>query len=410
VSNLFSDAGLPHTLLPDAELVEALQLIRSENIGAVTFHALVARFSSPKRALASLPEFLATRKTKRPISLAGRDVAEKELEAAGKFGAVPVLYGSPLYPARLAQLNDAPPILFALGCTELLEAPRMLAMVGARNASAQGFAFARQLARDAVAAGILPISGLARGIDAAAHQGALEAEAGATIGVIAGGINTIYPTENAKLYERMRHEGLILSEQPFGMEPQARAFPARNRIIAGLAQATLVVEAALRSGSLITAEYAADAGREVFAVPGNPLDPRVHGTNKLLKQGAHLTEGMEDILAHWPQSLMQTSPRTNLERVEPVARHAPAPTEAIQPLTPEAGIVLSTTESSITPSTTESLGAHIRAKLSHSMVLVDELAAQCNVPPGLLQAVLIELELDGTILRGPGNRVALRAA
>ena len=396
MSDLFG-SSLPHAILQPEDMLDALRLIRSEQVGAITFHKLLRRYGSPARALELWPEEAVRRSGKRSFILCSAEAAQKELEKAAAYGATPILYGTPEYPARLAQLVDAPPILFVLGNAELLQTPRMLAVVGARNASAHGYSFARQIARDGAQAGYGIVSGLARGIDAGAHSGALEVS-GPTIGVIAGGIDTRYPPENAALYDRMMKEGAIVTEQPFGMAPQARSFPARNRIIAGLAQATLVVEGALRSGSLITAECAAEAGREVFAVPGSPLDPRAQGTNQLLKQGAHLTESFADIVAHWPQGQIEIfHPRTNLHR------SAQAPESGFSESLPDAP------EAPPAPANAaENLASRIRAKLGPSMVLVDELAAQCNVAPGALQAILVELELDGTLLRGPGNRVALR--
>ncbi len=380
---------IPYPSIPSGQLVEALQLLRGDGIGAVTFFKLLERFGSPIKALEGLPNL----PKKRPLIAATREAVEKELEAAARYGAQPVLYGADAYPVILAHIHDPPPVLFALGRLELLARSALLAVVGSRNASANGCAIARNFSREAGARGLTIVSGLARGIDAAAHWGAIES---GTIGVIAGGIDTRYPPENAKLYDAMAKDGLILSEQPFGMAPQARSFPARNRIISGLSQSTLIVEASLRSGSLITARCALEQGRELFAIPGSPMDPRSQGANALLKDGAHLTESVEDILTQWPRHF----PRKPAQLPFGGLREAPQdPFESA----PQA------MEDASEPASGD-LRARVLAKLGTTFVLVDELAAQCNVPPGALQAVLVELELAGSILRGAGGRVGLRPA
>ncbi len=384
---------LPYPAISPDQLIEALQLLRGEGIGPVTFFRLLQRFGTPRSALDALPDL----PKRKPLVAASRAAVEAELEKAQAYGAVPVMYGTEHYPPLLAQIYDPPPVLFALGRIELLARAAKLAMVGARNASANGSALARRMAAEAGARGLCVISGLARGIDAGAHWGALPH---GTIGVIAGGIDTRYPPENAKLYDAMAKDGLILSEQAFGMAPQARSFPARNRIISGISQATLVVEASLRSGSLITARCALEQGRELFAIPGSPLDPRSQGANSLLKDGAHFTESVEDILQQWP-------------RHAPRLRHA-LPFGGMREETPEPfedNIETAEAESENPgPSHAHDPRARVLALLGTTMVSVDELAAQCNVPPGSLQALLVELELAGSILRGPGNRVGLRPA
>ena len=216
-----------------------------------------------------------------------------ELTALHRLGARLVCWGEPTYPSALAQIEDAPPILTVLGRPDLLDRP-MVAVVGARNASANGRRLARELAAGLGQGGLVVVSGLARGIDAAAHLGALET---GTVAVVAGGVDIVYPEENRGLYDALRRQGAIVAELPLGSEPQARHFPRRNRIISGMALGVLVVEAAARSGSLITARYALEQGREVFAVPGSPLDPRCRGANDLLRRGAVLTETAEDVLS-----------------------------------------------------------------------------------------------------------------
>lgn len=384
---------LPYPVIPPDQLVEAMQLLRGEGIGAITFFRLLQRFGTPARALVALPDL----PKRKPLLAASRMAVEAEMEKAKNYGALPVLYGSEHYPALLAQIYDPPPILFALGRLELLNRAAKLAMVGSRNASANGTALGRRMAKEAGERGLCIVSGLARGIDAAAHWGAL---ATGTIGVIAGGIDTRYPPENMKLYDAMAETGLILSEQPFGMAPQARSFPARNRIIAGLSQATLVVEASLRSGSLITARCALEQGRELFAIPGSPLDPRSQGANSLLKDGAHFTESVEDILNQWPAH----APRRPTEL--PFAGMREPEIEAFE----EAPQILETTDETTGTAPAQDMRARVLALLGVSTVSVDELAMQCNVPPGPLQALLVELELAGEVLRGPGGRIGLRPA
>lgn len=384
---------LPYPAIPPDQLIEAMQLLRGEGIGAVTFFRLLQRFGTPVKALEALPDL----PKRRPLVAAAREAVEAELSKATTFGAVPVVYGAAHYPSLLAQIYDPPPVLFALGRIELLGRTAMLAMVGSRNASANGSALARRMAADAGTRGLTVVSGLARGIDAAAHWGAL---AHGTVGVIAGGIDTRYPPENAKLYDAMAKDGLILSEQAFGMAPQARSFPARNRIISGLSQSTLVVEASLRSGSLITARCALDQGRELFAIPGSPIDPRSQGTNSLLKDGAHLTESVDDILNQWPAH----APRRPSEL--PFAGMREAETETFELTSQVTKIETEISDSGHAQDTR----SRVLALLGVSMVSVDELATQCNVPPGPLQALLVELELAGEVLRGPGGRVGLRPA
>ncbi len=254
----------------------------------MTFFALLRRFGSAEAAIEALPRL------SRPVTPVGRREAEAELAAIERLGGRLLCWGEPLYPALLAAVEDAPPVLTVFGRPELLPRLRpIVAVVGARNASANGRRLARELAAGLGEAGIIVASGMARGIDAAAHLGALDS---GTVAVLAGGADIVYPEENRGLYEAMRTRGAILAELPLRAEPQARHFPRRNRIISGLALGIVVVEAAAKSGSLITARYALEQGREVFAVPGSPLDPRCRGCNDLLRNGATLTETADDVI------------------------------------------------------------------------------------------------------------------
>jgi DNA processing protein len=253
---------------------------------------MIRRFGSARAALAALPRLARKSASGRIVAAPGEAEIAAETAALSRIGARLLCWGEPAYPAALAAIEDAPPVLTLLGRAELLSRP-MVAVVGARNASANGCRLARELARGLGEAGLVIVSGLARGIDAAAHLGALDS---GSIAAVAGGVDIVYPEENRDLHRALAEKGALLSELPLGSEPQARHFPRRNRIISGLALGVVVVEAAARSGSLITARFALEQGREVFAVPGSPLDPRCRGTNDLLRNGAVLTETVEDVL------------------------------------------------------------------------------------------------------------------
>jgi len=358
-------SAAPRTLNP-SEKLDWLRLIRSENVGPVTFYQLLARFGSAAAALDALPDIARRGGRRNPLAVCTKAAAEREMAAVARAGARLVAWGEPDYPAALAAVDDAPPLLSLRGESAFLQRPA-LAVVGARNASANGRRFARVVA-----------SGLARGIDAAAHQGALPT---GTIAVLAGGIDTVYPEENRELQAAIAERGALIAEMPVGTEPQARHFPRRNRIISGLSRGVLVVEAALRSGSLITARFALEQGREVFAVPGSPLDPRCRGGNDLIRRGATLTESADDILAQLAGQFA----------VSPAVR---APAEA----TPTAS----------TGELTEAM-SHVLERLSPAPVPIDELIRQCQIPPAIVTSVLLELELAGRLERQPGQRVALLA-
>jgi len=278
-------------VLTEAERLDWLRLMRTERVGPITFFQLLRRFGSAAAALEALPG-LAQRGGRKTIRICSAATAQAELERLATIGARVLGRFEPGYPETLAALDEAPPLLTVRGRADLLSG-RIVAIVGARNASANGVRLARQLAADLGNAGLIVVSGLARGVDAAAHRGAL---ASGTIGVMAGGIDVVYPAENTGLYDEIVAGGLVVSEMPPGLEPQARHFPQRNRIVSGLATGVIVVEAAMKSGSLITARLALNQGREVFAVPGSPLDPRARGSNDLLRNGATLTETAEDVL------------------------------------------------------------------------------------------------------------------
>lgn len=351
-----------------------LRLLRSANVGPVTYAQLTARFGSAEAALEALP-MLAARGGGKAPQIADAGAVRREIAAVERLGARYCFLDDPGYPPLLAELENAPPALIVRGDAGLLTRP-CVAMVGARNASAAACRFARQLAIGLVERGAVVVSGLARGIDTAAHQGAL---AGGTIGVIASGIDIVFPPENAELQARVAAQGLLVTEQPPGTDPLARFFPARNRIIAGLSLGTVVVEAAPRSGSLITARLAAEAGRDVMAVPGSPLDPRAQGCNLLIREGAILVQSADDI---W-EAVRPLDPRAVRA---PAGRFGPAPAE----------------------DASEADRRRVTGLLGPVPVGVDELIRQSACPPAVVQMVLLELELAGRLERHAGARVSLR--
>ncbi|MFA5963573.1 MAG: DNA-processing protein DprA [Sphingomonas sp.] len=358
--------------MADDVAIARLRLIRTPQIGPVTYAQLIARFGDAARAIEALPELAARGGGRAPV-VAQRAIAERELASVARLGARHLFLGDSDYPDLLAQLDDAPAAMIVRGDCALMKRP-MVAMVGARNASAAACRFARQLAAELARERVSVVSGLARGIDTAAHVGSID---GGTIAVIAGGIDVAYPPENAELQERIAQGGLLIAEQPPGIEPRARHFPHRNRIIAGLALGTVVVEAAPRSGSLITARLAAEAGREVMAVPGSPLDPRAQGCNGLIRDGATLVQNAADIL--------ETIRPIDARMVRaPGARFDGAPREDIDDAARRVVIDL--------------LGA--------APVAVDEVIRQSNLAPAIVQTVLLELELAGRIERHAGGRVS----
>ncbi len=284
-------AGAPIRRLNEEQKLNWLRLLRSENVGPVTFRALINQFGSAEAALAALPD-LSERGGGRRIGICSRRQAEAELRTAGRLNATLVALGEDGYPPWLNVIEAPPPLIYIKGRKELLERPAV-AIVGARNSSAAGQKFARQLAAALGQHKVLIVSGLARGIDTAAHRAGLEQ---GTAAVLAGGIDICYPPENAELQRLIGETGLLVSERPPGLQPRGKDFPRRNRIIAGMSAAVAVIEGSLRSGSLITARFAAEQGREVFAAPGNPLDPRAAGTNRLLKDGANIVTCVDDIV------------------------------------------------------------------------------------------------------------------
>lgn len=364
-----------------SERLARIRLARSGGIGPVTYRQLMSRFQAAAAALAAIPE-LARRAGGRAPRLTSKAEAETEIDLANKLGASLITLGEAAYPAALAAIEDAPPVLTLLGRGELLTRP-CVAIVGARNASAGACRIAQDLARELGPAGFSVASGFARGVDAAAHAGSLAA---GTIAVFAGGADVIYPPEHAALHRSIAADGLIVSELPLGTEPHARHFPRRNRLISGLSAGVVVVEAALRSGSLTTARFALEQGREVMAVPGSPLDPRCRGSNHLLREGASLVETIDDILTALGGSIA-------------VARPAPAPEDPPSPAP------------AMAPTAALSAGFEpndrVAERLGPTPVAVDELVRQCQMSPPVVRAALLDIELAGRLERHPGDRVSL---
>ena len=354
-----------------AERLAWLRLARAETVGPVAFGHLIRRHGSAAKALDALPGMAARGGPGRTPRIPSQAEAEAELEAGEALGARLLCVGEPDFPERLAALDPAPPLIWTRGRPELLSRPSV-AVVGARIASAAGQRFARGLAKDLGDAGYIVVSGMARGIDGAAHEGALKT---GTVAVLAGGIDDVYPPEHAGLYERLSQHGCLVSEMPIGRRAQAKDFPRRNRLISGLSEGVVVVEAELRSGSLITARLANEQGREVFAVPGSPLDPRSRGTNDLIRQGAVLCEGIDDVLRELRGSLPRRRPVTPTPLPE-------IPNEEI-----------------------DALREKIADLLSPTAISRDELARITGAPAAAVAGALVELSIAGRAELTPGGLV-----
>jgi len=365
--------------LSATEKLDWLRLIRSDNVGPITFYKLLERFGTAGAALNALPDLVRRGGGKKRIRVAGLAAAEREIEALGKIGAKLIARGEPDYPPLLGHIEDAPPLINILGHSHLLR-KKAIAVVGARNASINGLGFAEKISRDLGIGGLLVVSGMARGIDASAHRGAM---ATGTAAVLGGGIDVVYPKENAELYDRLKAEGVIISEIAPGTQPQARHFPRRNRLISGIARGVVVVEARPRSGSLITARMALEQDREVFAVPGAPVDPRARGTNHLIRQGAILTESAEDVF-----DALNSAGRIPMSDTKPIDF------KGVSATLPD-------------PNECAAARVEIKKSLSAAPTSVDEIIRNCQCSLPVVSWVLLELELAGRIERHPGNKVSL---
>lgn len=370
--------------LSDGEKLDWLQLIRTRNIGPITFHRLLAKYGNAGEALKALPELSRKAGGRAPLRAADRGSAEAEMMEAERRGVQIVAACEPDYPAALAAIPDHPPVLFVRGHTSLFDKPAV-AIVGARNASGVGRKMARTLAGDLGASGVVVVSGLARGIDGAAHEASLATGA---IAVVAGGVDVIYPPEHEDLTARLASQGAVLSECPMGYQPTARDFPKRNRLIAGLSRGVVVVEAASKSGTLITANFANDQGREVFAVPGSPLDPRCQGANRLIRDGATLVETAEDIL-----EALASQNRGVKEGPRDLFDWADAESNVDYD---EAALA--------------SLREQVLEVLSFTPLHRDEILREMDAPPGLVADALLELTLCGEAAEHEGGRFSLSAS
>ncbi len=366
-------------IISEAERLAWLRLSRSENVGPITFNRLLRQFGSAVRALDAIPDLARRGGRLQKLKIQSEADGRAEIQALTKLGARHLLSCDAAYPAILRHLEDAPPVLTVKGNPALLEKP-MVSIVGARNASLPGRRMAEILAAELGQAGYTIVSGLARGIDTAAHGASLT---DGTVAVVAGGIDIVYPAENQTLYDKICAQGIVIAENPPGVPPTNRDFPRRNRIISGLALGTVIVEAALKSGSLITARYALEQGREVFAIPGSPLDPRAGGTNKLIKDGATLVESAADII----------NVLRNMQ--EPTALAEPWQTYRNAPLQYDDNAVAVARRRTLTD------------LLSFTPVTLDEILRTGEVNPAALHTALLELELAGRAQRLSGNRVIL---
>ncbi len=377
--SLFNAAPLPVAMLNDAERLACLRLIRSENVGPVTFRELINHYGGAAPALEALPDLAARGGNKRRIRITSKSEGERELERARKSGAKPIFTIEPGYPPALASIEAPPPLLYVRGDAAVLTRPAV-AIVGSRQASAAGHKLTRQFASGLGEAGYVVVSGLARGIDAVAHEMTLDT---GTIAVVAGGVDIIYPPENAALTQAIAEKGAIVSDMPPGFQPRAKDFPRRNRIISGISLGVLVIEAAKRSGTLVTARLAGEQGREVFAVPGHPLDPRAEGTNALLKRGATLVTESADIIE-------ALAPLSGLAPSAAFAEQHPANAwQAPPPLPP--------------PLLNDGDRTRVLDALGPAPVDIDALMRATELDARSLNVVLMELDLAGRIVRHGGG-------
>jgi DNA processing protein len=365
-------------MMDETEKLAWLRLSRTEGIGPITFHRLLARYKTASRALEALPHLTRSK----PVAPYPAELAQKEIDAVRKMSGNLITVCEDSYPLSLAAIEDAPPVITVFGDPALLQKPSV-AIVGSRNASLNGRKFAAMLARDLGEAGYVVTSGLARGIDTSAHEGALER---GTVAVVAGGPDVVYPSENKDLYEKIKKSGAIASECALGTQPLAQHFPKRNRIVSGLSVGTIIVEANLKSGSLITARMAGEQGRDVFAVPGFPFDPRSAGTNALIRDGATLIRSADDVLEQLRSFLHKPvqPAQTLLDGLEEETADFPA-------------------------FNGDSCREILLERLSITPTGVDEIVRSCNLKSSAVQGALLELELEGLVQRLPGNRVCLAA-
>lgn len=364
------------------DTIDIIRLIRSENVGPKTFLSLIKFFGTATAALENVAEFSLRGGKLKPIKVFSRSDATKELELLSKNDAKIITYKDFGYSKLLLEIPDFPPVLSYKGNIELLNYRKSIAIVGARNASLNGRSFATKITKELIDQEYIIASGLARGIDTAVHK----VDTYKTIAVIAGGIDHIYPLENASLYEQITNNGLIIAELPVGTKPLGQHFPQRNRLISGLSLGTVVVEAGLRSGSLITARMALEQNREVFAVPGFPLDPRCQGANKLIKEGAHLVESVEDIISNLP----------NYDSLKKYLEDSANSANNFKPLSFRYSNQINDT-----------MRKEVVSMLSSTPTCFDKLSSETDMSLQALYTIILELELAGNLIRYPGNKICL---
>lgn len=385
------------------EQVDWLRLCRTETVGPITFYRLLAKFGTAAEALKALPHLIKNKS----ISICSEAAAHKELDGLSALNGRMIFAGDAEYPVALSALEDAPPVLSVLGDVAVLHRAAV-ALVGSRNASLNGRKLAHKMAADLGRAGYMVVSGLARGIDTAAHQGAIEF---GTVAVVAGGVDVVYPKENHDLYQQIIHApcGAVISECALGTQPIAQHFPKRNRIVSGLCEGVVVVEANLRSGSLITARLACEQGRDVMAVPGFPLDPRAEGTNSLLRDGAHLVRHAEDVVETVASFLKSHTPparkpmlelrEENLSEFDLLSLEDLGGDQSQNPQARKSELLVDS----------DHLRTLILPELSSMPVEIDELIRMLGLPSAHAHGAFLELELEGLITRLPGNRICLKS-
>ena len=380
------------TVLNTNYIIDCIQLFRSRTIGPATYHQLIRRYGTPTEALAQVPE-ISNRTGGKKFTPYPRDLAVQEYESVRDFGGQTLVYGTPQYPPLLAQMNNCPPFVHSYGKQGLLHRD-CIAIVGSRNASVTGQKMANELATDLGNAGYTIVSGLARGIDTSAHVGGFKT---GTVAVIASGLDVVYPPENENLHEAIAKNGCLVTAHPMGSQPRSQDFPHRNTIMAGLCQATVIVESALKSGAMITARHAMDIGRDVFAIPGSPADPRSRGANQLIKDGAGLAENATDIMDSLKAGIQHTlfdHQQTNapLNLSENVSTDTP-----IAPNTPP----------NESHNTSDNQAQLVLDALTKSPVDLDTLSRHTHLSTATLQGIILELEITGQIERHSDGRISL---
>ena len=400
------------SVFTDAQRHAWLRLWRSENVGPRTFETLLARFGSAEAALDALPDLMRRSRPGRPIRIATREDVDREFETAARFGARFLCRDEPGYPALLREIGDAPAVVAVRGRPDILDRPA-IAIVGARNASAAGLAFAERLARNLAQAGYIIVSGFARGIDGRAHRATLGS---GTVAVLAGGHDRLYPADQEPLMHQLLETGAALSEMPFGWEARGRDFPRRNRLVSGLSLGVVVVEAARRSGSLITARFAADQGREVFAVPGSPLDPRAEGTNDLIRDGATFCTEAEDVIRALADRRTGPAAR-DVFSDGPAADAAPfwdeldltgaAPVGMAAPVARDSRDVFDEADAASAETDSRPPLDRVVERLGPAPASLDELARAADLPIRAVRGAVLELEIAGRVERHGNGLVSL---